>query len=207
MKNSIFTQSRLALFSAAILLSLSQCVTPYESARMLPKGGTEIKTSYTHVRVAAEGENEKINDGLGLGLGYGVTDRINLKVRYERLSNEGNVNFVAFGPKIALKPNKIAAMLPIGVYFDEGESTWGVHPSLLFSTSKNNKVEGTVGLRSDIFFEEDSEVLFGINLGLGLSQNLDRWAIRPDFGLTFNPGENGVFLSFGIGAQYNLVPK
>lgn len=199
----------LAFVLAVSLFSFTRCIVPYESARMLPKGGTELKAAYTYVRVTERGEGEKLNDGLGLGLGYGVTNRVNLKVRYERISVEegASINYLVFGPKIALIPNKIAAMLPIGAYFEEGESTWGIHPALLFTANQNNKVEGTFGLRGDIFFEEGAETLLGLNFGLGLSQNLDVWAIRPDFGLVFNPGERGAFLTFGIGAQYNIVAK
>lgn len=41
-------------------------------------------------------------------------------------------------------------------------------------------------------------------LDLGFSQNLDRWAIRPDWGLIFDPGESGVVWTFGVGFNYNI---
>jgi hypothetical protein len=197
----------LSLFATAILLFFfSHCVVPFESARMLPKGSTEIKGSFTHVRYHEEGENDKLNDGYGLGLGYGVTDRFNVKIRYERISTEGDVNYFAFGPKLALMPNRIAALLPFGVYFAEGESTWGMHPTLLFNLTKPApKFEASIGLRGDIFFESNADVLLATNLGFGFSQNLDRWAIRPDIGFVFNPGESGVIITFGLGAQYNIA--
>lgn len=193
---------------AICLLAFTQCVVPFESARMLPKGSTELKASYSYVSAREDGEGEKLNDGLGFGLGYGVSDRFNLKFRYERVSTEGNLNFIAFGPKFALKPNRIAAALPVWSYFVEGESTWGISPTLLFNVLPPSKTfETNIGLRSDFFFEEDVDALIGLNLGFGISQDLDRWAIRPDFGLMLNPGESGVLLSFGLGAQYNIAPK
>jgi hypothetical protein len=103
------------LRTAALLLasfSLHQCVVPYETARMLPKGETEIKGSFTHVRASFDGDSEKADNGVGLGIGYGVSDKVNIKFRYENLKNNGSVNFISFGPKFALKQDRIAAALP-----------------------------------------------------------------------------------------------
>ena len=199
------------LYLLAFILFLSNCVVPYESARMLPKGAMELKGSYTHASERFEGESASINDGLGFGFGYGVTDRINVKLRYERLflsdSDGEGLNYIAFGPKFALIPDKLAVIFPFGAYTYDGESTWGVHPNLMATfPGKNNKFEATVGARTDIFFEEGADMLIGLNLGLGISQDLDRWAVRPDFGLVFNPGEDGVLLTFGVGFSYNIIP-
>lgn len=199
------------LILAAGLFFLTRCVVPYESARMLPKGDTELKAAFTHASQHLDGESGALNNGFGVGLGYGATDNINLKIRYERIFPEGSdgegINFFSFGPKFALKHNKIAAMLPIGAYFVEGENTWMMNPALLFTASRNEKFEATFGLRGDIFFEEGADFLMGLNVGLGLSENLDRWAIRPDFGLVFNPGEKGVLLTFGLGVNYNIESR
>lgn len=71
-----------AVFTAPFLaLLLSQCVVPYESARMLPKGEVEIKGAFTHARVNFEGESEKLDNGLGVAVGYGVSEKFNVKLR------------------------------------------------------------------------------------------------------------------------------
>ena len=99
-----------------------------------------------------------MNDGLGLGLGYGISDKVNLKIRYERLSSDGSTNFVAFGPKISLKKDRIAAALPVWSYFSEGESLWGISPTMLFGLLPPSKTfETTIGLRGDINFEEETD--------------------------------------------------
>lgn len=199
------------LRTAALLLasfSLHQCVVPYETARMLPKGEVELKGSFTHVRASFDGDSEKADNGVGLGVGYGVSDKVNIKFRYENLKNEGSINFISFGPKFALKQDRVAAALPIGMFFDEGESEWFISPMLLFTIpNPSNTFEATLGLRADKFFEEDTDLLIGVNIGFGFSKDLSRWAIRPDFGFVFNPGESGSFLSFGVAANYNIEPK
>lgn len=202
------TALRTAAF-LCLLISLSQCIVPYESARMLPKGTTEIKAGFSHSIASDDGESEGLNNGLGIGFGYGINERINLKMRYERLlpvdSDEGGFNYLGFGPKFGIVPGKFAMMFPFGVYFAEGETTWGMHPAFLVTLpARNNRFEGTFGARTDIFFESEADLLVALNLGLGFSQNLDRWAIRPDWGLIFDPGESGVVWTFGVGFNYNI---
>jgi hypothetical protein len=80
-----------------------------------------------------------------------------------------------------------------------------MHPGFLFTLpGKKNRVETTFGARTDIFFESEADLLIVLNLGLGLSQDLDRWAIRPDLGLVLDPGDDGVIWTFGVGASYNI---
>ena len=40
----------------------------------------------------------------------------------------------------------------------------------------------------------------GLSLGIGLSNNLDQWAIRPEVGFDGN-------LNFGVGVNYNFTKK
>lgn len=197
--------ARTAPFIIAILF-LSNCVVPYESARMLPKGTSEVKASYSNVRFYDGADSGNLDNGLGIGVGYGITGKINVKLRYEHLSSsDGNINFLGVGPKLALKPNRIAAALPVGWYFDGDGSTWVLSPMLLFTLpNASNTFEATLGARSDLFFEVESGVLFGLNLGFGWSKNLDRWAIRPDLGVIFGFENSGANLSFGVGASYNF---
>lgn len=188
------------------ILFFSNCVVPYESARMLPKGASEVKVAYSNVRFYDGADSGNLDNGLGIGIGYGITDKINVKLRYEHVSgSDGNVNFLGVGPKLALKRNRIAAALPVGWYFDGDGSTWVVSPMLLFTLpNASNTFEATLGARSDLFLEAESGLLFGFNLGFGWSKNLDRWAIRPDLGVIFGLENNGANLSFGLGASYNF---
>lgn len=197
-----------ALFLFSCILFLSRCVVPYESARMLPKGDLELKGSFTHARVSFDGESEKLDNGIGVGIGYGINDRFNLKFRYENFSNEGSANFLSVGPKFAIVQDRIAAALPIGLYFDEGETEWVASPMLLFTLpNASNTFEATLGVRGDKIFEQDADWLLGLNLGLGFSKDLNRWAVRPDFGIVFSPGNDGSYLTFGLAASYNIAPR
>lgn len=212
MKNSKLKFRHAAGAGFILTLLLTQCIVPYESARMLPAGATEVKAAFSHGSDHYEGESESLSNNFGLGVGYGISDHLNLKVRYERIavadSDGEGINYLAFGPKYAIVPDYVAVMMPLGVYFGDGESTWGIHPGLLFTLpAKNQRVEGTFGVRTDIFFEEGTEMLVGFNIGLGLSQDLERWAIRPDLGFVINPGEKGSILTLGVGVSYNITGR
>ena len=195
-----------ALPATALAFLLSQCVVPYESARMLPKGDVELKGAFTHARANANGESEKLDNGYGIGIGYGINEKFNMKFRYEHFTNEGSANFVSIGPKLAIVQDRIAAVLPVGLYFDEGETEWATSPMLLFTLpTASNTFEATLGIHGDKIFEEDTDWLLGFNLGLGFSKDLSRWAIRPDAGISFSPGNEGYFLTFGVAASYNIA--
>lgn len=195
-----------------LLVSLfSACVVPinssFESARMLGKGNTEVMGHYSHYLVNAEGESDAVNNNFGLRFGYGVADRVDLKMRYIRLlpKEEGasGVNYADLAPKFAFVPGKFAGTIPVGIYFAEDETQWVFSPKLLYTYPANDMFEATLAAKADIFPDDDGEVYLGFNLGLGLSQNLNRWAIRPELGLMINPGESGTIWSFGIG--FNAV--
>ncbi|HQU71054.1 MAG TPA: hypothetical protein PKV71_06630 [Calditrichia bacterium] len=47
----------------------------------------------------------------------------------------------------------------------------------------------------------DLDVLVAFNLGLGISSDLNRWALRPEVGYLFNPGENGHYFHWSLGVS------
>ncbi len=196
------------IFFGALLLSLlDACVVPinssYESARMLEKGGTEFMGHYTHYSFSDNGESDAINNNFGIRIGYGITDKVDVKLRYIRLvpveEGASGINYIDVAPKVGIVPDWFAAALPIGLYFAEDETEFVISPKLLFTYPAGKRFEATLATKADIFPEDDGNVYLGLNLGLGLSQNLDKWALRPELGLMVDPGESGLAFSFGIG--------
>ncbi len=43
------------------------------------------------------------------------------------------------------------------------------------------------------WFDRDNDDLFAFNVGLGLSNDLTKWVLRPEAGVLVNPGEDGTF--------------
>jgi hypothetical protein len=50
----------------------------------------------------------------------------------------------------------------------------------------------------------ENDFLLGFNVGAGFSNNLNKWAIRPEAGYLFKPGEDIGFWNIGVGIQVIL---
>ena len=216
MKLSIF-------FSFALFIMLGiACVAPvnssYESARTLGKGNTELMGLYTRYAYAEDGETDKSNENYGFRIGHGVTDKFDIGFQYIFLnsaSNEDgtNANYLSLAFKYSLLENIIAGSLPLGAYvYDGGESasadaTFFISPKLLFTYPVSDMFEASFASKIDFYFEEDYDPMLGFNLGFGLSEDLNKWAIRPETGYIFEPGESSGYWSFGVGFNYYLAGK
>lgn len=186
---------------------LGACVVPinstYESARMLKRGNFEAAGHYTRYIYSEDGESEAVNSNFGLRFGYGITDRVDLKARYIRLApeEEGSegVNYAEMAAKFQLAERWAAASLPVGLYFASEETEVVISPKFLFTYPANDQFEATFAAKADIFPEDEADLYLGFNLGLGISSNLDKWAIRPEVGVMVDPGESGASWAWGIG--------
>jgi hypothetical protein len=193
----------------------------YEKAATLKKGGLEFSGNFTGNGITGGGEAENINNNYGFRAGVGVSDRMDLKVRYEKLSPSKSMkedfkgaSYISVIPKFALVPNKLSLLVPVSHYsykeLWDGEETKNtlnsIAPQVIYTlTNQKNKIDFTMGLKGDFLFGGDGGgVIFGATAGAGFSSDLDKWAIRPEVGASFLGG--GAFLSYGVGLQL-LIPR
>lgn len=141
--------------SSLFLACVAPINTSNESARMLAKGDWEVTGNYTHYILSSEGESEGINDNVGVRIGYGIVDKFNLKVRYERLipseEDSESVNYIDIAPKFQIMKGVIAATVPFGLYFAQEETEFVMSPKMLFTYPASDKFEVTVATKADIF--------------------------------------------------------
>lgn len=170
-----------------------------QSAKLVGRDRLEITPSYSSVSASGE-DGGHVQDEWSLQAATGVHDRVDLRARYARV--EG-VNVVGIGPKIGLVKDRLAFAVPIGFAFggevDSGE-TWQVHPTLIVTAPAHRHVELNAAAKVLIPLS-DGDTLVAVNAGAGLGV-LDRWAIRPEVGFLFNPGETGHFTQFSLGFTY-----
>jgi len=102
------------------------------------------------------------------------------------------MNYFEIGFKIRLIEERMALGLPVGLYIYEGELSSSISPRLFITFGNNEKVEFTLVPGVLLTFEDYIGIFPGVNLGIGLSNNLNKWAIRPEIGY------NGCF-NFGVG--------
>jgi len=203
----------LALGSAVVLLT--GCVAPFsdlQSARLLGKGNAEVTPSYSSVSASDEGETQKVQDHYGVQAGWGLSKFMDLRLRYEHISASFEVdgepesisaNVFAFGPKFRLAKNWLAFYVPVGFAFggdvEDGSQSWQVHPTLLATVPLGKFLEINPSAKVMIPFSSDAgDVLYAFNLGLALSSDVTKWALRPEVGICVGPG-GGSFTQFSVG--------
>ena len=117
MSNTNFTLLMLATAS----LSLFSCITvapvhgSYEKAGTLGKGNVELSGNYSRYVVGGDGESEALNNNVGVRAGYGLSDKVDLKVRYEKLmvikkedDADFKANYYSVIPKVNFIPGKLS---------------------------------------------------------------------------------------------------
>ena len=220
-----FTQL-LLLFTPLYFFScanVAPVTNQYEKAGTLKKGNVELTGNFTGYNVVGVGGSESINNNFGFRAGYGVSDKVDIKFRYERLKPSGGledspegVNYFSIIPKIALIPDKLSLLIPFSYYSSKQEKTAdyevydfnSIAPQLIYTlTNKKNTTDLSFGIKADCLFAEGGGgVLFGATVGGGFSSNLNKWAIRPEVGiLSFGGGAS--FFSYGIGFQFIVLKK
>ena len=200
----------------------------YEKAATLKQGNIELAGSFTGYGAGGGGGTESTNNNFGFRVGYGISDKLDLKFRYERLIprdglvgedifDEGNitgVNYFSIIPKFALIPEKLSLLIPLSHYsftedLDGKESNGSMNsiaPQIIYTlTNIKNKSDFSFGLKADCLLNNDGGggVLLGTTLGAGFSSDLSKWAIRPEVGAMFIGG--GAYLSYGIGLQFIVL--
>ena len=184
----------------------------FEDASMNGKKNVDAMAHYSSYSISADGASEKINTNFGGRLGYGVSDRVDLKFRYVNLApstdeDVSNVDYFSLTAKYSMNPDKLAGTFGVGLYSDGFSTTWALKPKFIGTgtISPNFKITGATGL--DFFFGDGgNDFAWSANLGLAISGDLSKWAIRPEIGIMkdIDAFSSGSYLMWGIGTNYNF---
>jgi len=190
----------------ALMWSCAPVFSDLQSARLVGKGNFEAAPHFTTTSSTSEGETEHVQNHFGLQGAYGISDGFEVRARYEHISvadDGGNANVFGIGPKASLLKDRIAAYLPVGFAFGgdvDGIEEVEVQPTLLFTLPVGRYVEINPSAKGII----GEEFYVAFNLGMGLSSNFNKYALRPEYGMLFNPGESGHFGQFSLGLTFRL---
>ena len=196
-----------------ILLLIVGCapitISNIQSAKMLEKGKFEFTPS---VSTTFNTFN------LGVQTAYGLNRKSNLRFRLERIfidlcdrddncdnsfiNYKLNLTHLSFGLKYPLKRNESAIYLPIS--FTKGDESTDIlkliEPTFIYSNG--NEVTTSIKVLypiSSISITELKNALLAINIGFGLSNNYDKWIIRPELGLVTTLSFQGAVPIFSLG--------
>lgn len=198
----------LAVIGMTLLSSCATIYTEFQSAKTVGEGSSEITPTVSGVSYAFEEESGYAQTNVGIQYAYGITNRFDLRVRYEMIFPDGadggfgDYNAIAIAPKISLVPDKLAYNMPFGFGFGEGistENSYEVHPTLIFTQSLSDNAELNLSGKYIIPFESERENLVAFNVSFGAIGN--SYIFRPSAGILINPGEDGVFWDLGLGVS------
>jgi hypothetical protein len=200
---------------AFIAFGAGGCAPPFselQSAKLVDEGEFEIGGHYSAVSWNYEGEGDKVQDNVGVQLAFGVAETMNLRFRYEYINVGGfdddmdlNAHVFGFGPKFSLAEDIVALYVPVGFATGEDistEDTWQLHPTIIVTSTQGRVLELNASVKYILTFAEDQDDLMAFNLGLGLSPDLEKYAIRPEGGVLINPGEDGYYWHFSVGLSF-----
>ncbi|GAA4741603.1 hypothetical protein [Flavisolibacter ginsenosidimutans] len=228
-------KQRQLLFALAFAsVYFSSCITvapvhgTYEKAGTLGKGGAELAGHYTHYSAGDGGASQAVNNNIGFRAGLGVADNVDLKVRYEKLipvekpeNGSFNASYFSVIPKFGIHPGKLAVFVPLSLYhFSASENggvatssnSYSIAPHVIGTfTAKSNQVDFSPSANVEYIINKgqgsENDFLMGFNIGAGFSSDLRKWAIRPELGYLFKPGESGHVWNVGVGLQVLLTSK
>ena len=217
-------KSLYSLLEIILLLSLLtvfiSCFAPVfsdlQNAKLLGPGKIEVTPSFSTVSYSSEGESGHLQNHFGIQGGVGIFSLMDFRLRYEYINVDTNggdpfhANILGFGPKFKLIKDVMAFYVPVGFAFSEDietADTWQVHPTLLTTLRLNKYIEFNPSAKILIPFKSEQSTLVAFNLGIGLSADLDRWAVRPEIGFLLNPGESGYYWHLSLGFSLLLHRK
>ena len=190
----------------------------HQTAQRLAPGQTSITPGISR-QAFISGDDWDYHDGfwtVDLQIRHGL-EKYEIGGRISRINLQDGYHFVSLAPKISLVEDRLAFLLPIGVFFngpfpgddvdiDVAESLQ-IHPSLIATIPLGrSETELNLGLKSIILLDSPADYLTGINLGLRLTPDEETpgHAVHPEIGLFTTPDGHyyfyfGTALAFAFG--------
>lgn len=216
------------LFLLASCVSVTPVLNSYEKAGTLGSGNAEAAASYTGYNTSAYNRSTHSHNNWGFRAGYGFSDRFDLKVRYERFTStflqgrrEPAAHYFSLIPKVALAPRVLSLSLPVSRYtytelVDDkaiARQVNSIASQLHFTyTAPGKRVDLTGGLKADFVYgqrggQKEHDLLMSTSIAAGFSNNVDRWAVRPEVGFLYSAANVTTYVSYGVGVQYTLFSR
>lgn len=205
--------------SLALLCALAvapACATTFQDARLVPRGQAEVSAVYGPAYFSAMGHTAHVSNAFGAIATVGAAPRANIGIAYAHIRlagaaadvGPGGVNFLAFGPKIGIVPDRVALLLPVSFGFGnhvDTASSFELHPTVVFTKAATPHLDINPSVSWLLpFCGGCSRKVIRVAMGVGIKTSDARIVARPEFGILFNPGEPGVFWLLGAGVSFRV---
>jgi len=193
------------------LIILNSCYqfSLFQSAKTVGKGKWQATGSYSSISYSQDNFDEKMSNNFELQVRTGINEKADIGFRLSRIKfiDKESWNYLSIEPKIMLIPDHLSFFVPVSIYFGNDinvSETFQISPGFIASYQFNQNIEANFSPRLIIPFNSGSYNLIAINFGIGLSSDLNKWAIRPEIGTLFSPGDEGHFFQLGVGFTINI---
>ena len=212
------TRARFLAGALILALPLSGCYTfaMHQTAHRLAPGQTSITAGISR-QAFIDGDDWNYEDGFSVvdvQVRHGL-ERFEIGGRISRINLEDGYQFVSLDPKISLVEDRLAFLLPIGLFFSdpfpsevdiEVAESHQVHPSLIATIPLGRSGQHlNVGVKGIVLLDHPADYLTGINLGLRLTpdEEIRGQAVHPEIGLFTTPGGH-YFFYFGTALSFTF---
>jgi hypothetical protein len=197
------------LLIGVVPLIAGGCLLPpaagLQDARMVGEGNVRATAFWSGHNATGE-DNEKLADEYGALLGIGTSDRVEMQIRFDRIAftdGDGGYQFLSVGPKFGLIRDRLALLVPAGMYFGEdmdGENTVQLQPEVLGSLPVDPRFELNAVGRFILPIDRDLWSWLTLGFGVGLSTDFNRWALLPEVSYSICVDEDEVdpVISYGL---------
>lgn len=200
-----------SVFLTICSLMLSGCYaySSFQTAKTVEKGKWQGTASYSSNSFSNSGESDRINGAIEAQLRAGLSDKSDIGFRYAYIDVDNaseDYGMIAIEPKFMLVKDRFSLIAPLGMYVGQyvnEDESFHFSPGFIATYPFNKNFDASVASRYMIFFDSDSDNLVALNLGFGVSTDIEKWAIRPEIGYLFNPGNDGHYFQYGVGLSFN----
>jgi hypothetical protein len=177
---------------------------------MLNRGQIELTGGISGIGVRAEGESQHVANAFGVHGQVGIDRRLNVGFGYGRFELEGGgegFNSIMVGPRVGLIEDRVAVAVPLSFIMGDDvttSETLMMHPTLLMTMRVGTRVDFNPSVRVTLPTCKNcdmADTMVGLMGGFGI-RAVPNLTIRPEAGITFNPGESGILWTFGVGASF-----
>lgn len=198
---------RTVLSAMAVVAAAAACAPPFselQSARLVGVGHKEVTASYNTVNAGYQSQSAHVQNEVTAQAAFGVGANTDIRARFDAINTaDGSFQALSAGPKFGLVKDAVALYLPVGIGWGgevESARTIVLNPTILATRRFDRHAEMTGSMKYYWWLHNTNEPkLFAWNLGLGLSSDLDRWALRPEVGLLRDIKDSGHNAQFSLG--------
>jgi hypothetical protein len=176
----------------------------FQNARTLEQGEFDLSAEAIGVYPSAT-EQPISGYGSGLRIGYGILQKFTLSTHYYYFWIQPwdyiQYHYLSVEPKMGIVPDLLAITIPMGVCFGRftgAAESFQIAPTLIATIPVSKTMEINGSLKAIVFPDSWDNILVA-TLGTGLSNDLSRWALRPEVSIGFNPETAKTIFAIGAG--------